>query len=208
VTTWHPATKLLLLAALLLLPYLLWTSGEDTPPAVAASVARPVPAVAAVETPKPVDHGPSAFVLPPLERLTAVVERPLFSPTRRMPVLATAVEPEALPTEAPEPITAGPAEPDVRFFGTAREDGEAAALVTFPGTTKVGRLRPGDQVGEWQVLSVERNRLVLGLGEEQRAYELFGAGSRVAARPPSAPAAVPPDPAATEGELPFDPDQP
>jgi len=196
VTKWHPATKLLLLAALLLVPYLFWTNGEDAAPALVASRPRPAPAVTAGEPASAIDPAPTTFVLPPLERLTAVVERPLFSPTRRMPVLTAAVETEATPIVASAPVAAGPAEPQVRFFGTARENGEAAALVTFPGTTKIGRLRPGDQVGEWQVLTVERDRLVLGLGEEQRSYELFGAGARVAPRPPAAAEAATPDPAA------------
>jgi hypothetical protein len=192
VTKWHPATKLLLLAALLLVPYLLWTSGDDTAPAVAASVSRPQPAEAGGGQPPPVGATPTAFVLPPLERLTAVVERPLFSPTRRMPVLADAVTDEAAPAEASPPVAAGPAEPAVRFFGTARQGGQAAALVTFPPTSKVGRLVPGDRVGEWEVLSVERTRLVLRLGGEQRTFEIFGAGAHVAARPPAAAAAKPP----------------
>ena len=33
-------------------------------------------------------------------------------------------------------------------------------------------------VGEWRVLSVDSNRLVLGQGDEQRTFEIFGAGAR------------------------------
>jgi hypothetical protein len=173
VNQWHPATKLLVLAALLALPYLLWTGSNDQAPVVAASVARPAPTgseIAALEPP------PTPFMLPPLERFTAVVERPLFSPTRRMPVPPPMVrsEPETSVPEAP--VAAGPAEPDLRFFGTVRQGGTAAALVTYPATAEVARLRPGDTVGDWQVLSVERNRLELGLGEERRSFEIFGAG--------------------------------
>lgn len=174
-TQWHPATKLLVLAALLVLPYLLWTGSGDQVPVVAATAVRPAPAeveVAALEPP------PTPIMLPPLERFTAVVERPLFSPTRRMPPPPPAVvrEPEAPLPEAP--VDAGPAEPDLRFFGTVRQGGTAAALVTFPATAEVARLRPGDMVGDWQVLSVERNRLELSLGEERRDFEIFGAGMR------------------------------
>ena len=59
-----------------------------------------------------------------------------------------------------------------------RQGGTAAALVTYPATAEVARLRLGDAVGEWQVISVERNRLELGLGEERRSFEIFGAGMR------------------------------
>ena len=107
-TKWHPATKLLALAALLVLPYLLWTAGADQAPVVAASVERAAPTeaeLAALEPP------PAQFVLPPLERFTAVVERPLFSPTRRMPPTPVVSEPDAPAPIAEAPAAEGPAEP-------------------------------------------------------------------------------------------------
>jgi hypothetical protein len=201
VTKWHPATKLLLLAAVLAVPYLLWTRDEDAPPAVAAGAARP----AAEEAPEagtgaPGEAPADPFVLPPLERFTAVVERPLFSPTRRLPAPTAQVMAEA-PALAPEPVVAGPAEPALRFFGTVRENGAAAALVTYPATTEVARLAPGDMVGEWRVVAVDRNRLVLGLGDERRSFEIFGAGSRAAAVGAAAPAGLPADEVAPDEDL-------
>ena len=187
-TKWHPATKLLTLAALLVLPYLLWTAGADQAPVVAASVERAAPTeaeLAALEPP------PAQFVLPPLERFTAVVVRPLFSPTRRMPPTPVVSEPDAPAPIAEAPAAEGPAEPELRFFGTVRQGGTAAALVTYPATAEVARLRLGDAVGEWQVISVDRNRLELGLGDERRTFEIFGAGMRgTPADPPSPAAAV------------------
>ena len=47
-TQWHPATKFLVLAALLVLPYLLWTGSTEPTPVVAASVARQATAVAEI----------------------------------------------------------------------------------------------------------------------------------------------------------------
>jgi general secretion pathway protein N len=181
VSKWHPATKFLLVGALLLLPYLLWTGGEDQVPVVAATAERPVPdeALSAVE-----EAPPAPLILPPLERITAVVERPLFSPTRRMPPPPPASEPEATEPVAEPVIDPGPAEPELRFFGTVRQAGAAAALVTYPATAEVARLRLGDAVGEWQVVAVERNRLELALGDERRSFEIFGAGMRAA--PPEA----------------------
>jgi hypothetical protein len=187
VTTWHPATKLLLIAGALAVPYLLWTQPEDE--TVAAVPAGRVAADAAAEQAARAGQGavpPKPFILPPLERFTAVVERPLFSPTRRMPPIA---EP---PDEAPASAAAdqaplagptGPEEPDLRFFGTVRQGGKAAALVTYPATSEVARLSPGDRVGKWQVLEVDGNRLVLGQGGEQRSFEIFGASLRGAAAP-------------------------
>jgi general secretion pathway protein N len=182
VTKWHPATKLLLLAAVLAVPYLLWTRDEDEPPAVAASAARPAAEAPEAGTGAPAEPPVDPFVLPPLEWFTAVVERPLFSPTRRLPVPTPPAVAEAPVTAPePEPVAPGPAEPELRFFGTVRENGAAAALVTYPATAEVARLAPGDAVGEWRVVEVERNRLVLGLGGERRSFEIFGAGSRAAA---------------------------
>ena len=194
-TKWHPATKLLLAAALLLVPYLLWSRAEEPPPAVAASVARALPDATDPGDTEP----PTPLVLPPLEAFTAVVERPLFSPTRRMPPAPPEAEPEArAPTQA-EPAPAGPDEPDLRFFGTVSQGGTAAALVTFPATSEVARLRPGDPVGDWQVISVERNRLELGLGDERRSYEIFGTGVRGTAPPsPPSPSSPPPEPPSTD----------
>ena len=185
-TKWHPATKLLVGAALLALPYLLWTQPE-APPVAARAVERAPGSDAAGDDPAQ-DQAPplEPFVLPPLERFTAVVERPLFSPTRRMPALAEPEEEEA-PQEvaqAPEPAApAGPEEPEVRFFGTVRQGGAAAALVTLPATGEVARLVPGDHVGAWEVLEVERNRLVLGLDDERRTFEIFGSALRVPPAP-------------------------
>ena len=187
-TQWHPATKILVLAALLVLPYLLWTGSTEPTPVVAASVTREAPVAADIVA---VEPPPTPLMLPPLERFTAVVERPLFSPTRRMPTPPPVVReaPEAPVAEAP--VDQGPEEPELRFFGTVRQGGTAAALVTYPATAEVARLRPGDTVGDWEVLSVDRNRLELGLGEERRSFEIFGAGMRGSPQTTEAPVPSP-----------------
>jgi hypothetical protein len=218
VTTWHPATKLLLIAGALAVPYLLWSQPEDEP--VAAVPAGRAAADGAPEQPAPTGQAvpPKPFILPPLERFTAVVERPLFSPTRRMPPLAE--PPDEAPAasvadRAPVPGPTGPEEPDLRFFGTVLQGGRTAALVTYPATSEVARLSPGDRVGDWQVLEVGGNRLVLGQGGEQRSFEIFGASLRGAApvgggdkAPAPEPGAAGPDngQAAGPGAMPEDPE--
>ncbi|MFO1071220.1 MAG: hypothetical protein U1E17_00595 [Geminicoccaceae bacterium] len=170
---WHPATKLLMGAALLVVPYLWWTSEPDSG-AVPATGPAGTPSAAAVGAPAP---SLAPYVLPPLEHFTAVVERPLFSPTRRMPPLPEpSSEPQSEPAETPAdtPAPSGPAEPELRFFGTVRDRGQMAALVTFPSTNAVARLAPGDKVGAWEVIEVGRDRLVLGTGEERRSFAIFG----------------------------------
>ena len=76
------------------------------------------------------------------------------------------------------PAASGPAEPELRFFGTVRQGGMAAALVTYPGHGEWHGCEPGDQVGDWQVLSVDGNHLELGLGDERRSFEIFASGAR------------------------------
>ena len=123
------------------------------------------------------------FVLPPLERFTAVVERPLFSPTRRMPAPPPASVARRAGTDAGgAEWRQGPAEPELRFFGTVRAGwrGRGAGDLSRPRPRWRG-CGPAIAVGEWQVIAVERNRLVLGLGEERRSFEIFGAGMRGAA---------------------------
>jgi hypothetical protein len=184
VTSWHPATKALALLALLVLPYLLWTRSDETATPVVASVARAVTSDDAAEgAPTP----PAAFELPPLEKLSEIVERPLFSPTRRMPVPAPRVASSTGPVAPAAPAASGPAEPELRFFGTVRHGGTAAALVTYPGTAQVARLQPGDQVGDWQVLSVDGNHLELGLGEKRRSFEIFASGTHGGTSAPDSP---------------------
>jgi hypothetical protein len=210
-TKWHPATKLLLLVSLLAVPYLLWTR-QDGGAGVAAPAARDPGTVAAAAVTEPPPAALEPYALPPLERFAAVVERPLFSPTRRMPPLPEPVaEPQGEPESAPPPVAepAGPEEPELRFFGTFRQGDRAAALVTFPATNAVARLAPGDQVGEWEVLEVERNRLVLGLGEERRSFEIFSPGvptPAAAAAPAAAPA--PPEEAEPPPEAPYETEPP
>ncbi len=216
-TGWHPATKLLLLVALAAVPYLLWTRG-DAPPPVAGPPERVQGAAAGGPPPGAAAVAPAAagggvlepYALPPLERFAAIVERPLFSPTRRMPPIE---EPppevvEAPPEEPPPPPPSGPEEPDLRFFGTVTQGGLAKALVTFPATNSVARLAPGDRVGEWEVREVARNQLVLAAGEEERRFEIFGAGSRAPLADGSAPAPPEtPDPGLPAEEQPYTGDE-
>lgn len=199
---WHPGTKFLLLAGLVVVPYLWWTNSD--PPRPAAPVVR---AAADPGGAAPPPGALEPYALPPLERFAAVVERPLFSPTRRMPPIEEPPEVVEAPAEpAPEPPPAGPEEPELRFFGTVRQGGRALALVTFPATNAVARLGAGDRVGEWEVDQVEPNRLVLAIGEERREFEIFGAGSRSTPEsvPGQAPGSESADSEIPDGELPPD----
>lgn len=192
---WSPLTKLLLGVAVLAVPYLLWTSGGGDGPAAPAGVSQArrsadaaSPADAAGDAGPAEDEG-RRRTLPPLQNFAAVVERPLFTPTRRLvrPVDPVAAEPEP-PAQAggeEEPAEAVPQtpRPDLHFFGTLRRGGEVKALVTKQGGAGVDVLGVGDPVDEWEVRTVDRDRLVLAHQDEEAVYAIFAPGSP-GSRPP------------------------
>jgi hypothetical protein len=132
-------------------------------PAGRAPVAQvePVP-VAEV---RPVADGALfARALPSIEAFSGMLERPLFSATRRpsrvVPVLAVMGEPSAFVEPA-----AGPRPPSIRFIGSAEEAGTVRAFVG--DGLDVRALATGDEIEGWRVMSIEPRRLVLGFDDER-----------------------------------------
>lgn len=162
-TRWHPATKALVGVAIVALPYLAWTSLGEAPAAVAVAqrVAPPEPA-AVVAQAEPLEVA-SLRQLPPLDQLTTMVERPLFSPTRRPHIAA--VEPSAGPEEPDQEEAAAdqPADgaPSLRFVGTIGQGGDMTALVLRDDDPAVSKLVAGDEVDGWRVTEVTASQLVL-----------------------------------------------
>jgi general secretion pathway protein N len=156
---WHPATRLLVGVAILALPYLAWTSFAETPAPAVGAVAPPQDG----DPPQP-DHEPAEEPLiqrlPPLERFAAIVERPLFSPTRRP-------EPVGTPPPAddgaadPVPVATGPDEPGIRFVGTVGQGGSMTAVVIRADSGDALRLATGDTIEGWEVAEVTTSELVL-----------------------------------------------
>jgi general secretion pathway protein N len=86
-----------------------------------------------------------------LEDLTATRDRPLFAPTRRPPPPPVRVEaptPEAPPADE-KAGAVGP--PPFDLVGAVVGNGEAFALLRNKATSKVVRLRPGDDADGWRV---------------------------------------------------------
>ena len=113
--------------------------------------ARPV-----VESPQTV--GPasdeSAIALPAARKPTsdetgiqAMLERPLFSPSRRRPV-------EQASLETPPPPT-----PDFALFGVAITAGTPVALVKRGDGTEYERVSEGGQIGDWTVGQIKTDRI-------------------------------------------------
>lgn len=156
---WHPATRLLVGVAILAVPYLAWTSFAETPAPAAGAVAPPPEG----HLPQP-DQEPAQEALiqrlPPLERFAEMVERPLFSPTRRPEPLGT-VAPSDDGSADPVPVATGPDEPGIRFVGTVGQSGSMTAVVIRADGGEALRLATGDRIEGWEVAEVTTSELVL-----------------------------------------------
>lgn len=170
--TWHPITKLVAVFGVLALAWLWWTGDEAQTGMASDDPAGTVPVVqsetvAVAEVRPAADRALFARALPSIEAFSGMLERPLFSATRRPPL----AEPEVAVMDTPSmPIepAAGPRQPNVRFIGSVEEAGTVRAFVG--NGLEVRSLATGDEIDGWRVLSIEPRRMVLGLDDER--YEL------------------------------------
>jgi hypothetical protein len=124
-----------------------------------------------------------------LDDLSATRERPLFSPTRRLPA-------EPPPAAPPPPVVAAPAPPapvpTLALFGIIADAEGARAMVRTGASKDILRLRVGDTVESWTVARIGRTELVLQLGERTETVTLFAPNAsqaRPTAAAPGKPAA-------------------
>jgi general secretion pathway protein N len=111
------------------------------------------------------DAAGNPVAVQPLTQLSATLERPLFSTTRRpAPKPAAPIVSVAPPPPPPPP-------PSVVVLGIVSEDGVGHAAIR--NGDKVMRVRTGDDVGGWKVQQIEPRRLVLTLGERSVDFTLF-----------------------------------
>ena len=103
-----------------------------------------------------------------LEQLSMILERPLFSPSRRsLPAPAPVAQ-----TSAPPALPAPP--PDLVLFGVVM-DGEGARAVVRAGADKrLLRAQIGDEIDGWKVAQIEGRKVVLASQDGRFAtYRLF-----------------------------------
>ena len=122
------------------------------------------------DAPAPVQDSPgTAFSNPlaaqPQERLSATVDRPLFSPSRRPPPRPVA--------QAPEPTAPPPPPPDLVLSGIVMDGESARAVVRVGAEKKVVRAQIGDDIGGWTVSQIEGRKLVLSLDGRFVTFTLF-----------------------------------
>lgn len=112
---------------------------------------------ASVETPTLADSG---FTFAALERYGAIVERPVFYPSRRPP------------REPGKGKTADPGERELLLAGVLIMSDRKLALLQQPGSPDIIRLRPGSELYGWVLMDVSEDRVTMRRGTELRELRL------------------------------------
>jgi hypothetical protein len=105
----------------------------------------------------------------PVEAFWAIVERPLFRPDRRPAKEADGTDADTH-MESPEPMAS---ELRLRLVGTVIDGGRAIALVELDGERGLVRLAAGDRLGDWQVIEIGPDSLLLSDGSDRRRWTLL-----------------------------------
>jgi len=101
-----------------------------------------------------------------IERLSAIVDRPLFSPSRRPPTPPV--------SQNPEPPPAPPTPPPSLVLSGVVMDGQGAYVVVLVGAERrILRAQVGDEINGWRVSQIEGRKLVLSLGDRFATFTLF-----------------------------------
>jgi general secretion pathway protein N len=131
--------------------------------------------------PAPVAGAPaSPLAAQPLEKLSATLDRPLFSPTRRQPA-----PPPALPPPPPA------AAPDITLLAVIMDGEDARALIRSGSAPKIMRVQIGDDIDGWKVGQIEGKQLLLMLDGRTAKFSMF-TGNSANARPSGAVPVTPP----------------
>jgi general secretion pathway protein N len=132
-----------------------------------AAASRSLAADAAALAPNQRDGLPNPVAAQTMEGLSATVDRPLFSPSRRAPAPPVpAAEAPALPPPPAPP-------PNVVLVGIVMDGESARAVIRAGADKKIMRARIGDDVGGWKVAQIEGRKLVLSLDDRLATFTLF-----------------------------------
>jgi hypothetical protein len=128
-------------------------------------------ALGADAPPAPAQDSSRATLVNPLaaqtiERLSAIVDRPLFSPSRR-----GASTPPA--HRDPEPRTPPSPPPNLVFSGVVMDGASARVVVLVGPERRVLRAEIGDEIGGWKVSGIAGRTLVLSLDGRFATFTLF-----------------------------------
>ncbi len=101
-----------------------------------------------------------SYTMAPAEDFAAILDRPLFSPTRRPPAQGEAA------AAAPEP------ELQVTLVGVIISSEEQIAIVRLMDADRFARLSVGDSFRGWILDSIEPNRVTFRRGDVEEIIEL------------------------------------
>jgi len=101
----------------------------------------------------------------PLDQLSTILDRPLFSPSRRPPP-----PPPPPVAQAPAPP---PPPPDLVLFGVVMDGEGARAVVRAGADKKILRAQIGDDIDGWKVSQIEGRKVVLSLDGRFATFKLF-----------------------------------
>lgn len=112
-----------------------------------------------------------APVVPAVEDVAAIVERPLFVASRRpvaneLPVAAVVERPRVV-------VDSAPPEPEMSFIGSLTRGNSVLALVTRGYYAQVESVGVGEEIDGWRVLSIDDRAIALGHGERRLEFRIF-----------------------------------
>ena len=120
----------------------------------------PAPAVSGETPPLAVLPAQPSYAMAPVEDFSAILERPLFSPTRRPPA------------EGEVPAAASEPELQVTLVGVIISSEEQIAIVRPKDATRFARLSVGDSFQGWILDSIEPSRITFRRGDIEEHIEL------------------------------------
>jgi general secretion pathway protein N len=103
-----------------------------------------------------------------LDQLSTILDRPLFSPSRRPPA-----PPPPPVAQAPAPPAPPPPPPDLVLFGVVMDGEGARAVVRAGADKKILRAQIGDEIDGWKVSQIEGRKVVLSLDGRFATFKLF-----------------------------------
>ena len=103
----------------------------------------------------------------------AFADRPLFSPSRRVPAAAVL---------APAPVSPPP---NLQLIGVLDISGLPKVLLTDRDSGRMLTVEVGETIGQWTLQSVSSDKIVLSSGDQRTEFELFEPANTVPTTPTS-----------------------
>ena len=159
-----PLVLLAVAAGLAFWAYRMWEELDD-PVAFPEAIQEDLLVLESVDVP--------AAQPPAAMSFSSIVERPLFSPTRRPPEPAP---PPELAPPAPAPPPPPPPPIDFSLVGVALSEGQRVALVQRQADGSVHRVIEGSEVLGWKAIRIEAEAALFRSGDRQEELRLRFAG--------------------------------